>query len=403
MNERMKASTNGSLVALIGVVLIGMTGFGVFLPIFPFLALHLGANATAVTIAMSCYSLGQLIASPWWGRLSDRVGRKPIIVIGLFGSVLSYLWIARAGSIEELGAARLFGGLMGGNMGAAFAAAADLADDKTRARNMGLLGAAVGVAFIAGPALGGLIIGAHEPDHDDFVRVCLMCAAFAGAAVVAALLLFPETLAKEARRSSGQPRVRRLRLLFSRPALLRFVAVMMIMITAQALMEATFGIWADATLQWGPRQVGWALAGLGVGSVLLQGGGAGRISQHIGERAMLAVGLCLLTAGFGGLAVAHTVPLLVVSLAVLVAGIGLSTPALNALIAAQAQDNERGAVMGISQSVSALGRVIGPMSAGVIFDTFGHGAPFATGAALMLGALFVASSEPAVREAPSRG
>jgi DHA1 family tetracycline resistance protein-like MFS transporter len=391
----MTASGKGSLIALIGVVLIGMTGFGVFLPIFPFLALHLGASATAVTIAMSCYSLGQLIASPWWGRLSDRVGRKPIIMIGLIGSVLSYLWIARAASIEELGAARLFGGLMGGNIGAAFAAAADLADNKTRARNMGLLGAAVGVAFIAGPALGGLVIGAHEPTHDDFVRVCLLSAALATAAVIAALTLFRETLPKEARRTADQPRVRRMQLLFSRPALLRFVNLMLIMITAQALMEATFGIWADAALQWGPRQVGWALAGLGVGAVILQGGGAGRISQRIGERTMLIVGLCLFTAGFGGLAVTHTVPVLAASLTVLVIGIGLATPALNALIAAQAAQDERGAVMGISQSVSALGRVIGPMCAGAIFDVLGHGAPYGVAAALMLAALFVASSDSA--------
>jgi len=392
-----------SLVALVGVVLIGMTGFGVFLPIFPFLALHLGANATAVTIAMSCYSLGQLIASPFWGRLSDRVGRKPIIVIGLVGSVFSYLWIAHAATIEELGAARLFGGLMGGNMGAAFAAAADLADNKTRARNMGLLGAAVGVTFILGPALGGLVIGAHEPDHDDFVRVCLLCATFATLAVIAALVFLRETLPKEARRKADQPRVRRLQILFSRSALFRFVAVMLIMITAQALLEATFGIWADATLQWGPRQVGWSLAGLGVGSVLLQGGGAGRISQRIGERAMLIVGLCLFTAAFAGMALTHTLPMLIASLAVLVVGIGLSTPALNALIAAQAAENERGAVMGISQSVSALGRVIGPMSAGAIFDTFGHGAPFAVGAALMVCALLVASTEPAARQVSSAG
>lgn len=396
-------SSRGSLAALVGVVLIGMTGFGVFLPIFPFLALHLGANATAVTIAMSCYSLGQFIASPWWGRLSDRIGRKPIVVIGLIGSVISYLWISRAGSIEELGAARLFGGLMSGNMGAAFAAAADLADNKTRARNMGLLGAAVGVAFIAGPALGGLLIGAHEPTHEDFVRICLLCAGLAALAVIAALVFFHETLPKEARRKANEPRVQRLQLLFTRPALLRFVSIMLIMISAQALMEATFGIWADAELEWGPRQVGWALAGLGVGSVLLQGGGAGRISQRIGERTMLVIGLCLFTAGFAGLAVTHSEPMLVASLAVLVVGIGLATPALNALIAAQAAERERGAVMGLSQSVSAFGRVIGPMSAGAIFDYFGHSAPFAVGAALMLAALFVASSEPAARQASSSG
>jgi MFS family permease len=145
------ASRTGSMIALVGVVLIGMTGFGVFLPIFPFLALDIGATPTAATIAMGAYSLGQLIVAVL-GRLSDRIGRKPILIIGLIGSVLSPIFGSPTrSSVEELGAARLFGGLMAGNVGAAFAAAADLADEKTRARNMGLLGAAVGL--VSSPAL----------------------------------------------------------------------------------------------------------------------------------------------------------------------------------------------------------------------------------------------------------
>ena len=134
-----------------------------------------------------------------------------------------------------------------------------------------------------------------------------------------------------------------------------------------------------------------------------QGGGAGRASRALGERTMLIVGLGLLVAGFGGMAVAHSEAVLIVSLIVLVAGIGFATPALNALIAEQAEPQERGAVMGLSQSASALGRVLGPMCAGAIFDAFGHGAPFAAGAALMLAALFVATSERALHHAPSRG
>jgi MFS family permease len=393
---------NASLAALVGVVLIGMTGFGVFLPIFPFLALHLGASATATTIAMGCYSLGQFIASPWWGRLSDRVGRKPILIVGLVGNCISYLILSQAHNIEMLAAARLFGGLMAGNVGAAFAAAADLADDKTRARNMGLLGAAVGLGFIAGPALGAIMIG-HAPDNQSFSQVCLISAGLAATAALAALVLFQESLPKEARRPLDLPRVRRTTLLLTRPVLQRFIGVMLVMITAQALMESTFGLWADATLQWGPRQVGYALAGLGVGSVLLQGGGAGRAARSIGERTTLVIGLGLLIAGFAGMAIAHSEALLIVSLVVLVAGIGFATPALNALIAEQAAPEERGAVMGLSQSASALGRVIGPMGAGAIFDAFGHGAPFAAGAALMLAALFTATSERALAQAPSRG
>lgn len=384
----------GSLTALVGVVLIGMTGFGVFLPIFPFLALEVGATPTATTIAMGAYSFGQLISSPFWGRLSDRVGRKPILIAGLIGAVASYFWLARAESVYELGAARLFGGLMAGNVGAAFAAAADLADDKTRARNMGLLGAAVGFGFIAGPALGAFLVG-EEPTRTQFANVCFVSAALAGVAALAALLLFRESLPPEARHKEGERRPHRLSLLASRPTLARFITVMFLMIAGQALMETTFGLWADAELQWGPRQVGWTLAALGAGAVLLQGGGAGAAARILGERVTLLIGLALFAAGFGGLAVSHQATTMAASLTALVIGLGLATPALNSLIAGQASESERGAVMGLSQSASALGRVVGPLGAGAIFDTFGTGAPFLAAALLILFALFVMLGESA--------
>lgn len=387
----------GSLVALVGVVLIGMTGFGVFLPIFPFLALEVGATPTAATIAMGAYSLGQLISSPFWGRLSDRVGRKPVLIAGLIGGVVSYLWLARAGSVEELGAARLFGGLMAGNVGAAFAAAADLADDKTRARNMGLLGAAVGFGFIAGPFLGAMLIG-DTPGREGFARVCMMSAALAGVAALTAFALFRESLPRAARTTLERPRIRAHELI-TRPALARLALVMLLMIAAQALMETTFGLWAEARLSWGPREVGWTLGALGVGAVLLQGGGAGAASRALGERTMLLVGLAMFAAGLGGLGVARDVAATAAALTALVVGIGLASPALNALIAAQAAEDERGAVMGLSQSASALGRVIGPLGAGALFDAFSPAAPFAVAACVILAALFVALSEIGARQA----
>lgn len=394
----MISSNARSLVALIGVVLIGMVGFGIFLPIFPFLALHLGASPTAATIAMGAYSLGQLISAPLWGRASDRIGRKPVLIIGLVGGVLSYLMLAYAESVEMMGAARLFGGLMAGNVGAAFAAAADLADDRTRARNMGLLGAAVGFAFIAGPAFGALLIG-PEPDAAGYRSVCFAAAACAGVAVLGALVLFGETLPKHARREAGAPRVRRFALLGARPVLARLAGVMFLMIAAQALMEVTFGLWAKAGMGWGPREVGWALVGMGLGSALMQGGVAGRAARKLGERLTLMIGLILFIAGFGGLAVAQSVETTIAALAALTLGVGLASPALQSLFAEQSQADERGAVMGLSQSAAALGRVAGPLAAGAMFDGFGASAPFVLGALLLLGALFVSTADFAPKAA----
>jgi predicted MFS family arabinose efflux permease len=186
-----------------------------------------------------------------------------------------------------------------------------------------------------------------------------------------------------------------MQLLASRPALTRFVIVMFLMIAAQALMETVFGLWADAELGWGPREVGWTLAALGVGAVLLQGGGAGAASRALGERLTLFIGLALFAAGLGGLAVSHEVSTTAAALTALVFGLGLATPALNALIAAQAAEHERGAVMGLSQSAGALGRVAGPLGAGALFDAYSSAAPFVAGAVLILCALFVALGEPA--------
>jgi len=396
-----KSSSPRSLAALFGVVLVGMTGFGVFLPIFPFLALHLGASPTTTTIAMGAYSLGQLVSAPFWGRLSDRVGRKPILITGLLGACASYLMLAHADSIWMLGGARLFGGLMAGNIGAAFAAAADLADERTRARNMGMLGAGVGLGFIAGPAFGAMLIGA-TPDTAGYVRVCYASAAFAIGAALLALILFGETLAKDARRGADQPHVSRWALLSSRPILARFAAVMFLMIAAQALMETTFGLWANAVLHWGPREVGWTLAALGFGAALLQGGVAGRAAHAIGERVTVMIGLALFALAFGGLALAHAPAGAIAALVALVLGVGLSTPALQSLIAAQAQAEDRGAVMGISQAAAALGRVAGPLGAGALFDGFGPSAPYVVGALVLLSALFV-SAPPASAPSLSRG
>lgn len=387
------------MAALVGVLVVAMTGFGVFLPIFPFLALSTGASATAVTWALGAYSLGQFATAPLWGRLSDRIGRKSVLLIGLLGSVASYLLLSRAGSIVEMGGARLVGGLMAGNVGAAFAAAADLADDRTRARNMGLLGAAVGFGFIAGPALGAFLIG-PAPDRAGFARICEVAAAFAGIAALVALLFFRETRRKEA--APPQARARAWSLLRAEPHLRGFVLVAVLMMTAQALMEASFGLWGRAAFGWGPHQVGWALAAMGLGAALLQGGGAGAATKRFGDAGALRGGLAALAAGLLFLAAARNVAAASVALGFVTIGVALATPALQSLVAKAASEDARGAALGLNQSASALGRVLGPALAGLLFDTLGPAAPFACGAALLFAAFLVAAPRAPALQPSSR-
>jgi DHA1 family tetracycline resistance protein-like MFS transporter len=388
----------GSIAALVGVVLTAMIGFGLFLPVFPFLALHLGATATQTTLAMGAYSLGQLAAAPFWGRLSDRIGRKPILILGLIGAAGSYCFLASAQSVVDMGAARLFGGLMAGNIGAAFAAAGDIADDRTRTRNMGLLSAAFALGFIIGPGIGGFIVS-NEPTAESFARVCYVAAAFATAAAVGAAVFFRETRAARSA-TAGEP-LGRIALVRGRPALALLLTVTLVMVTAQALMETTFALWAHAALRFGPHDVGVAFIVLGVASVLIQGGGAGALAKRFGERAMLLGGLIGFAASFAVLPFATSWATLAPALALMAAGGAAASPALQSLISVQTSDDDRGAVMGLNQSASALGRVLGPIISGPLFDLGGHASPFVAGAALLLCAAGIAwSAAPRAVSAP---
>jgi MFS family permease len=384
-------SKDFSLVALALVVFVAMTGFGIFIPMFPFIGLSLQASASEITIAMGAYSIGQLIAAPMWGWLSDRIGRKPVLIVGLLGAALSYLLITQADTIVQMGLARLLGGLMAGNIGAAFAAAADLADDRTRARNMGVVGAAFGFGFIVGPALAGFAIGA-EPTAADFERLCHYAAGFAGVAALAALMGLKETAPLAERRAAGpQPR---LRLLATRPVLAQLVVGMFLLITANSVMETIFGIWADDRIGWQMREVAYLMAALGLLTVLMQGGGAGTLARRFGEPRVYSFGLFVLILGFLVLGFAAGAVIAIIGLGLLAVGAGLAQPALQSLIAAQAAPSERGAVMGLSQSSSAMGRAVGALVAGPVYDALGPGAPFLLGGALLLAALAPAMVRP---------
>ncbi|MBI1251937.1 MAG: MFS transporter [Alphaproteobacteria bacterium] len=383
-----------SLIALIGVVLTAMIGFGLFVPVFPFLALDLGATASETTLAMGAYSVGQLIAAPIWGRLSDRFGRKPILIIGLIGAAASYCLLAGATSIYVMGGARLLGGLMAGNVGAAFAAAGDLSNEHTRARNMGLISAVFALGFIIGPALGGVMVG-NTPTAQDFANVCYLAAGFATVSAIVALALFRETHTRDA--DAPVQSARRSELLASRPVLARLLVITLLMITAQAAMETTFALWANDVLRFGPHDVAMVFVALGLVTVAVQGGGAGALAKRLGERTMLLSGIALFALGFLALIFARDWLTLWPALALLAIGGGAAAPALQSLISAHTTHADRGVVMGMNQSSSALGRVIGPIMSGPAFDALGASAPFAIGAALLGAALaFAWSATPRV-------
>ncbi len=395
----------GKLLPLLMAVFIGLMGFGVVLPVFPFWGRTLGAGPELITVALGAYSAGQLIGSPLWGRFSDRFGRRPALIASLFGIMLSYFIMAEATSIWWLGAARLFGGLMAGNIAVAFAYAGDIVEGRDRPRVFGLLGAAFGMGFIFGPAIGGLVAG-DVPQPADFVTVAYVAAATCAVAVILVVVKLPESLDRSRRQAvkdaGGGPTMREV--LAAKPEVLGLMAVTALVIGGAAMMETTFALFAEDRLGWGPRSVGLCFALIGSISVLLQGGGAAPLARRFGSRKVMLAGTLAYAAGMAGLALvgleerAGTAEVLA-ALAVIALGVGLFSPAYQSMVSETTEDRDRGLINGLTQGASSGGRIIGPAISGVLYAGLGVSSPFLAGAALMLLALVVAARSTAHHEA----
>ena len=379
-------------------VFLDLVGFGIIIPIQPFYAELLGASPSTVTLLGGSYSLMQFLFAPFWGRLSDRIGRRPVMLVSVGCSCVGYLIFGFATELEWLFAARMLAGLGGANIGTAHAVIADTTTSEHRAKGMGLIGAAFGLGFTLGPAMGG-----------GMAQFGLAAPAFLASALCVVnwfgiLFLLPETCPKGKVSQVGQKN----RPGFSLKALKHaarhqnvpiFFSLYLILTIAFASMEQVLGLFIEKT--WVTSTVGtledfanakqaakltaYVLIVIGITSILIQGGLIGRLARRFGERTLLKAGTVLI--GLSLLAIPFTgsgpfVWLLGVSF-VMAIGSGISNPSLSSLLSQSVDDDEQGGVMGLGQSLSALGRVIGPAIAGFLFE-MNHGLPFWVGAALML-------------------
>jgi DHA1 family tetracycline resistance protein-like MFS transporter len=372
------------------IVFIDLVGFGLVIPLLPFYAVRFVASSQQVTLLLAVYSLMQLFTAPLWGRLSDRVGRRPVLIVSMAASVLAYLCIGSATALWMLFAARAFAGACAGNIAAAQAYIADITKPEERAKGMGLIGAAFGLGFIIGPALGGLLAG-NDPATADVETPAWVAAGLSFVALWGVVLLLPESLPAD-RRGRGPSRSRLSAVLgvLRRPVLSRLILIFFMVILAFAAMESTFALWAIAQFGWGPGQVGYVFAYVGVLSATLQGGLIGRLTRRFGEERLLLVGLMLIGIGLSVLPLARSVGVLGLAMSMLAIGMGLTQPSLNSLISRRAGRDEQGEVMGVSQSVGSLSRVLGPAAAGFFFTEFGRNAAFFWGAMLVAAALSLA-------------
>ncbi len=374
------------MTALFFIVLVDLIGFGIIIPLLPFYAEHFGASPLQVGLVMAAYSAAQLVAAPLWGRLSDRIGRRPVLLGTLVGMTAGSVGLAYADSLAMLFAVRIATGFMAGNISTAFAYVTDITTPETRARGMGIVGAAFGLGFIAGPAIGGILAGA-DPLAADFRTPALAAAALSLLAAVLAWTRLPESLSVEvraaARAAKGKP-FAAWREMLGRPRLRRPVGLMFFATFIFAGMESTFALWSERQFGWGPEPNGYLFAAIGLLSAGIQGGLVGRLAARFGEERLIPAGAFLLAIGLGAVPFAATPALLVPAMLLAGAGFSLMSPSLNSLISLQAASTERGGVMGLSRSAATLGRVLGPACAGALFGLVGKDAPYAVGAVLML-------------------
>ncbi|HEX6799577.1 MAG TPA: MFS transporter [Ktedonobacterales bacterium] len=373
-------------------VFIDLTGFGIILPLLPFWAERLGANPVEVGLILTLYALAQLIFTPLLGTLSDRYGRRPVIVGSLLIEAAGFALTALAGSLPLLLAARFIGGIGASNIGSAQAVVADTTPPEERARGMGLIGAAIGMGFVVGPAIGGVLAAIGGVLAGAGAGAALPFWVAMGVALLNALLvtlLLPETR----RRTAISPRAAGAALagaswrqVLGHPAIVRLVAINLLFTLAFSAMEAVFPLFTQAGFGWGATQNGYVFTFVGVVIVLVQGGLVGQLARRFGERALLAGGLGLLAVGLALLPLSSTLALLLVALGILSAGDGLVTPATSALLSIASPSDAQGQTLGIAQGAAGLGRILGPLGAGALFAA-GAGLPFVAGAGLALVAL----------------
>jgi multidrug resistance protein len=357
-------------------VFVDLVGFGIILPLLPFYAVRFGASGAVVGLLVTVYSVAQFFMAPLWGRLSDRYGRRPILLLGLLGSSLAYLVFAWAGTVAVLFLSRILAGFGGSTIPVAEAYIADVTPPERRAGNMGLIGAAFGLGFTVGPALGG-ILSTVSPEAPGYfaAALCLVNAA-------AAWLFLPETLPRTGSRRHAPGfafTVGGLRTALRAPELRRVLLLYFLFTAAFAVIQPTLSIFGAVRFGLGEQRVGYLFAFLGLISAAVQGGLVRRLVPWLGEVRLIRISAVPLVAGLALIALAPSLGVLLVALALLAVGYGGTLPSVISLVSRVAPPELQGGVLGVGQSVGSLARIVAPAAAGIAFDV-ALAAPYALGA-----------------------
>lgn len=378
------AHSNRALAVLLLVVFINLVGFGVIIPLLPFYARSMDAAPWQVTTMFAAYSLGQFFGEPFWGRLSDRIGRRPVLIVTIIANTLAYLALAFAPNIWVAMIIRLFGGFGSGNISTIQGYMADVTPPEKRAGRMGLLGAAFGAGFVIGPGL--VMVLRPGAGALGYQLPLFLAAAMAGTAALGVILFVKESRTPSA---PGAPQAHRLEALnqaAAHPILSRVLLVTLISTAAFAGMESVFGLYADTRFGWTASQVAACFALIGVIASIGQGVLTGRLARRFGEARVLTAGLSIIGTSLLVTPFISRPALAVMAVACTAFGQSLVFPCVGALISRATPPDRQGQMLGLNMAAGSLARIGGPLLAGPVFG-IAIGGPYWVGAALMVPAI----------------
>jgi MFS family permease len=379
-----------ALVVLLTVIFLMIAGFGLVIPLLPFFAKAFDAPAWQVTLLFSAFSVGQFLGESFWGRLSDRIGRRPVLIVTIAMVGLSYAALAFAPNMLVAFAVRFANGFFAGNISTLQGALADITPPGKRASRMGIMGAAFSAGFMTGPAIGGLLA---QPSRGalGFQLPLLVAAGFALASTLAVILLVREKRPDAATPAATKPpKAARAREAFAHPIIGRVVLISFIVVVGFAGIEAIYGLWTEHQFGWGPRQIGFAFMGIGLLGAICQGLVSGRLARRFGEARTLAAGLAFMGLGLLTQGLSPTWHVAVLGFALVCVGQSICFPNISALISQAAPPDRQGEMLGLNMSGMALARIGGPVLAGQLFSLISPGSPFFFSALLIAPALWFA-------------
>ncbi len=364
------------LLVIFLTIFVNLVGFGIIVPLLPFYAETFGASPLVIGLLFAVFSLCQLVASPLLGDLSDRWGRRPVLILSLAGTVASFVMLAVAQSLTMLFVARVVDGLSGGNISTARAYVADITEPSDRARAYGLIGAAFGLGFILGPAISGVLADV------SYTAPIWAAAAITLVATTMAWFWLPETVHR-ASAGTGMP-FRNVAATMKRPGLRRVLLIDFLYWSAFAVFQTTFALFASRRFGFDASQTGYFFAGFAALGAIVQVALIRPFVSRLGDKRTFMLGLIFSVAGLVGATLTHSAVSFAVSLVPLALGIGFGHPTMASMVSRAAGGGEQGRVQGAASAVESLGRTIGPVWGSASLQRFGEATPYVSAAGFLV-------------------